>query len=105
MSKCIEVRNLTKSFKGRTVVKNLSFEVERQEVFGLLGHNGAGKSTTIETLLGLKKADSGNLAIFGKEPRKHRKEIFEKIGVQLQASNYQNNIRVDEICQEMSVLY
>lgn len=105
MSTCIEVRNLTKSFSGRTVVKDLSFAVQKQEVFGLLGHNGAGKSTTIETILGLKKADSGSVKVFGKEPRKNRKEIFERVGVQLQASHYQNSIRVDEICQEISVLY
>lgn len=105
MSTCIEVRNLTKSFSGRTVVKDLSFEVQKQEVFGLLGHNGAGKSTTIESILGLKKADSGSVKVFGKEPRKNRKEIFERVGVQLQASHYQNSIRVKEICQEISVLY
>ncbi|MCI6713638.1 MAG: ABC transporter ATP-binding protein [Lachnospiraceae bacterium] len=105
MSTCIEVRNLTKSFSGRTVVKDLSFEVQKQEVFGLLRHNGAGKSTTIESILGLKKADSGSVKVFGKEPRKNRKEIFERVGVQLQASHYQNSIRVKEICQEISVLY
>lgn len=54
MSTCIEVSNLEKSFKGRKVVNGLSFEVKKQEVFGLLGHNGAGKSTTIEMILGLK---------------------------------------------------
>ena len=63
MSTCMEVSNLTKSFKGRRVVNGLSFEVKKLEVFGLLGHNGAGKSTTIETVLGLKKPDSGNVKI------------------------------------------
>lgn len=105
MSTCIEVRNLSKSYKRRKVVDGLSFAVDKKEIFGLLGHNGAGKSTTIETMLGLKKASAGKALIFGKEPAKNRKEIFEKVGVQLQASNFQNNIRVDEICQEMSVLY
>ena len=55
MSSCIEVNNFTKSFHGRTVVDGLSFRVKKGEVFGLLGHNGAGKSTTIDLLLGLKK--------------------------------------------------
>lgn len=105
MSTCIEVRNLSKSYKGRKVVDDLSFSVKKQEVFGLLGHNGAGKSTTIETLLGLKKADGGKVSVLGKKPGKHRKEIFEHVGVQLQASNFQNNIKVEELCQEMSALY
>ena len=50
----IRVRNLTKSFGGRRVVDDLSFDVEKGQVFALLGHNGAGKSTTIDLLLGLK---------------------------------------------------
>lgn len=105
MSTCIEVDNLTKSFHGRTVVDGISFRVETGEVFGLLGHNGAGKSTTIDLMLGLKKPDSGTGTIFGMEPRKNRKVVFERVGVQLQSSNYQNNIRVDEICKQMSALY
>lgn len=52
-----------------------------------------------------KHSDGGEARIFGKDARKHRKEIFEKIGVQLQASNYQSQIRVNEICTEMSALY
>lgn len=105
MSTCIEVKNLTKSFSGRTVVDNLSFQVQMGEVFGLLGHNGAGKSTTIDLILGLKKADKGSATIFGKNPAKNRKVVFERVGVQLQSSNYQNNIRVGEICRQMSALY
>ena len=105
MNTCIEVKDLTKTFNGRVVVDKITFRVEKGEVFGLLGHNGAGKSTTIDLLLGLKKPDCGNRAIFGLNPTANRKAVFEQVGVQLQSSNYQNNIRVDELCKEMSALY
>lgn len=105
MSTCIEVKDLKKSFSKRMVVDNLSFCVKKGEVFGLLGHNGAGKSTTIDLILGLKRADSGTGLIFGLEPYKNRKKIFERVGVQLQSCSYQNNIRVYELCEEMSSLY
>ena len=88
MNACIEVKDLTKSFSGRVVVDGITFRVERGEVFGLLGHNGAGKSTTIDLLLGLKKPDHGTGTIFGLDPRINRKAVFERVGVQLQSSNY-----------------
>ena len=65
---CIQVKNLTKSFSGRKVINNLSFEVNKGEVFALLGHNGAGKSTTIDLVLGLKSQDEGNATILGMDP-------------------------------------
>ena len=49
----ISVRNISKSFGGRKVVDDLSLSVAQGEVFRLLGHNGAGKSTTIEMILGI----------------------------------------------------
>lgn len=105
MNTCIEVKDLTKSLGGRVVVDKITFHVENGEVFGLLGHNGAGKSTIIDLLLGLKKPDYGNRVIFGLDPTANRKAVFERVGVQLQSSNYQNNIRVDELFKEMSALY
>lgn len=102
---CIEACDLMKSFQGRKVVDGLSFEVEKGQVFGLLGHNGAGKSTTIEMLLGLKKPDGGKAFIQGQEAVKHRKEVFEKAGVQFQSSSYQAAIRVGEVCMEHAALY
>ena len=105
MNTCIEVKNLTKSLGGRIVADKITFRVEKGEVFGLLGHNGAGKSTIIDLLLGLKKPDCGTGAIFGLDPTANRKAVFQRVGVQLQSSNYQNNIRVYELCREMSALY
>ena len=101
----IEVHQLTKTYDGRKVVDNLTFEVEKGEVYGLLGHNGAGKSTTIECILGLNTPDSGSAKLLGKEAAKHRKTVFEKVGVQLQQSHYQNNIRVGEVCEERAAMY
>lgn len=102
---CIQVSNLTKSFSGRTVVNHLSFEVKKGEVFALLGHNGAGKSTTIDLILGLKQPDEGSTQILGMNAEKHRKQVFEKVGVQLQHTKYQKLMTVEEACIEYSTLY
>ena len=101
----IIVNNLTKKYGNYTAVDNLSFQVRKGEVFGLLGANGAGKSTTIECILGTKKADSGTVSIFGCNPRKDRKNLFQKIGVQFQECDYQPEIRVSELCEETACLY
>ena len=77
----IHVRNLTKSFGGRRVVDGLSFDVQKGEVFALLGHNGAGKSTTIDLILGLKPPEGGTATILGMTAAKNRKQVFERVGV------------------------
>ena len=102
---CIRVRNLTKTFGGRTVVDNLSFAVEKGQVFALLGHNGAGKSTTIDLILGLKAPDEGSAKILGMDAAKYRKQVFERVGVQLQHTQYQTSITVEEACIEYASLY
>lgn len=104
-TECVKAQELTKAYHGRNVVDHLSFSVRTGEVFGLLGHNGAGKSTTIEIILGLKRPDTGTALIFEREAEKNRKELFEKVGVQLQSSSYQAAIRVDEVCREHAALY
>lgn len=105
MNTLIQANDLTKRFGTRLVVDHISLSVGEGEVFGLLGHNGAGKSTTIDLLLGLKSPDSGTSTIFSLDPRKHRKDVFSQVGVQLQSTSYQNNITVRECCEEMAALY
>lgn len=105
MKNVIEVHDLTKQYQNRIVVDHLSFEVKQGEVYGILGHNGAGKTTTIECILGLHRPEKGNATIFGKNACQHRKQLFERIGVQLQSSSYQNNIKVQEVCKETAALY
>lgn len=105
MEDIISVKNLKKTYNNIVAVNDISFSVKKGEFFGLLGHNGAGKSTTIDCILGLKAFDSGVVKILNKDPKKSRKEIFEKVGVQLQLSSYPDKIKVYEICEETAALY
>jgi ABC-type multidrug transport system ATPase subunit len=80
MNAVIEVKNLTKDFREVKAVDDLSFSVPAGQVYGFLGQNGAGKSTTIRMLLTLIKPTSGEIEIFGMNLQKHRKEILRQAG-------------------------
>ena len=80
MKNIISVKNITKSFKSFKAINDLSFEVGKGEIYGLLGSNGAGKSTTINILLGFLKPDSGNATIDNLDTAENYKEAREKIG-------------------------
>jgi ABC-type multidrug transport system ATPase subunit len=80
MSSIIDVKGLTKQFKELTAVDSLSFSVPKGEVYGFLGQNGAGKSTTIRMLLTLVQPTSGSISILGKDLAHHRKEILQQVG-------------------------
>ncbi|MGN1047321.1 MAG: ABC transporter ATP-binding protein [Eubacteriales bacterium] len=101
----IEAKNLTKSFAGKTVLSNFNISVNQGEVFGLLGSNGAGKTTAIDCILGTKQPDSGTAIILGMDPKTERKKLFEKVGVQFQELHYQDKITVEELCEVTSALY
>lgn len=105
MEETIKVEKLSKSYSHIRAVENLNISVGRGEVFGLLGANGAGKSTTIECMLGTKKQDSGSVSILGMNPSQDRKKLFEKVGVQFQEANYQEKITVQELCEVTQSLY
>ena len=83
MENVIEVKNLTKEYKNLKAIDNLSFEVKKGEILGLLGPNGSGKTTTINSVLSLIKAD-GQIKIFGKEMSPDAYDIKRKIGVVFQ---------------------
>lgn len=101
----IEVKKLCKSYAGVKAVDNINISICRKEVFGLLGANGAGKSTTIECILGTRKQDSGTVSILGIDPQKERKRLFERVGVQFQEGYYQDKIKVSELCEVTASLY
>lgn len=64
----IEIHNLTKNYDRRPVLRGLNMEVKKGEVYGLIGRNGAGKSTTMNILCGLLSRDGGTVAVNGKDP-------------------------------------
>ncbi|MBS7009801.1 ABC transporter ATP-binding protein [Anaerostipes sp.] len=105
MQNVMKVEHLRKSYNRIPVVDNVSLSVRRGVVFGLIGANGAGKSTTIECILGTKSADSGNISILGSNPLSKRRQLFERIGVQFQETEYQENITVRELCEVTASLY
>ena len=101
----VQVTGLTKSYQGKTVLSGLDLSIKRGTVFGLLGANGAGKSTTIECILGTRRADSGTVSVLGHDPKKERGALFQRVGVQFQEGDYQPEIKVFELCEEIACLY
>lgn len=80
MATIVSVNNLTKHFPGITAVNNLSFTVNEGDIYGFLGQNGAGKSTTIRMLLTLIRPTGGNMELFGQNLATHRSDVLRQIG-------------------------
>tara|TARA_B100001029_G_scaffold131778_1_gene110651 strand:- start:12 stop:746 length:735 start_codon:yes stop_codon:yes gene_type:complete len=79
MENSVEVINLSKSYESKDAVKNISFSIKENEIIGLLGPNGCGKTTTIGMLLGLLKPSTGQIFINGLKTEKNRIDILQKI--------------------------
>ena len=101
----LEVTGLRKRYGSAEAVKEVGFSVSRGEIFGLIGHNGAGKPTTVECALGVKTRDAGRVSILGMDPDLDRKRLFARVGVQFQDTRFQDKIRVREACEQASALY
>lgn len=81
MENIVEVKSLTKKYKKLKAVDNLSFDIKKGEILGLLGPNGSGKSTTINCILSLLKFQNGSIKIFGEEMTPDSYDIKRQIGV------------------------
>ncbi len=101
----ISVRGLRKSYGTFEAVRGISFEVYPGEVFGLLGPNGAGKTTTVEILEGLRQRSSGETIVLGYDPGLQTREIKDRIGVCLQATNLPDKIKVHEVLSLFAAFY
>lgn len=90
----LEVSDLTKRFGDFTAVDGLNLTIPRGEILGLLGVNGAGKTTAINMILGLVEPTSGKVKIFGKDLAKHRVEILKRANFSSSYTNLPGNLRV-----------
>jgi ABC-2 type transport system ATP-binding protein len=92
----VSVRGLTKSYGGRVVVAGLDLDVREGEVVGLIGANGAGKTTSVECLQGLRRPDGGTVRVLGLDPARDADRLRPQIGSQLQDSGLPDRLRVAE---------
>ncbi|MEX2626938.1 MAG: ABC transporter ATP-binding protein [Ilumatobacteraceae bacterium] len=92
----IRVEHLHKTYGTTVAVEDLSFEVHPGEVYALLGHNGAGKSTTVEILEGHRERTSGEAAVLGMDPVAGGRELRDRIGIVLQSSGLEPELTVRE---------
>lgn len=101
----IQIKNLSKSYNGLKAVKSISFQVYENEIFGLLGPNGAGKTTAIEMMEGLREIDSGDIQIDDIDIDKNPTGAKEILGIQLQTSEYFDQLNLSEILELFGEFY
>ena len=101
----IEVDHLSKRFGAKVAVDDVSFAVAEGEIFGLLGRNGAGKSTTVDCVAGLRAPDHGRIRVAGLDPRRDRGELRHLLGVQLQESGLPDKLTVAEVMRLYASFY
>ena len=101
----IDVRGLTKSFEGREVVHDLSMQVKRGTIYGFLGPNGSGKTTTIRMLCGLLTPDSGEGSCLGYDIRRDADKIKRRVGYMTQRFSLYQDLSVRENLEFVARLY
>jgi ABC-2 type transport system ATP-binding protein len=101
----IEIENLRKTYRSGTAVDGISLRIERGQIFGIAGSNGAGKTTLVECLSGLRRPDGGRVRVLGLDPWTQRREVQQRIGVQLQESALPDALKVGEAFRLYAALY
>ena len=92
----IETKGLSKEYSHDLVVNSVDMHVEKGKIYGLLGKNGAGKTTTMCMLLNLTYPSSGEIFLFGKDPKKYSKELYSKIGSIIETPGFYENLTAYE---------
>lgn len=92
----IETNQLSKKYSNNLVVNSINMHVEKGKIYGLLGKNGAGKTTTMCMILNLTYPSSGEILLFGKDPKKYSKEIYSNIGSIIETPGFYENLTAYE---------
>ena len=101
----IEISGVTRRFGAKRALDNVSLAVPRGVVFGLVGANGAGKTTLIRHVLGLLKAQSGSVRVFGFDPVQEPIRVLSRIGYLSEEGDLPGWMRVDELMRYMRAFY
>ena len=101
----ISVTDLKRRFGGKTVLDSISLSLSRGAVYGLVGANGAGKTTLIKHLLGLLRADSGTVRVFGLDPVADPVAVLSRIGYLSEENDLPGWMRVDELIRYSRAFY
>lgn len=105
MPAAIEVRDLRKEYGPLTAVDGVSLTIQPGEVYALLGHNGAGKSTTVEILEGHRSRSAGDVTVLGLDPARGGSALRDRIGIVLQASGIEPALTVTEAIELYGATY
>ena len=101
----IDVKGMTKSFAGRTVVNGIDMRVEKGQVYGFLGPNGSGKTTFIRMLCGLLKPDAGSGTCLGFDVITGSEEIKRQVGYMTQRFSFYEDLTIRENLDFVARLY
>ena len=99
------VRDLRKQYGDVVAAQGVSFEIERGEIFGLLGPNGSGKTTTLECIIGLREPDGGEIEVAGIDARRDPRSVKQRIGAVLQTTSLQDKITPREALTLFAAFY
>lgn len=105
LNNILVVKDLTKSYGGKQVVKNVSFDVREGEIFGILGPNGAGKTTTLEMIETLRDIDSGSAMLDGLDVSHQPADVRRIIGVQTQSTAFFDKVTLIENLNLLARIY
>lgn len=101
----LRINNLTKTYGAKTVLDNVSFEIERGKIYGFIGENGAGKTTAIRAITGLSPIDHGSIELFGKSDAKGLAEARRNMGCLVERPILEQNKTARQNLMSQQLLY